>query len=116
MVRPAFLSAVFSPALRRWSNAASTSPWVELRARLQSISGAPERSRRSCTIFAVISMFIAGLGFGGWIVDPAWKPGNELRAPIARGFASRREEPDPRARGSGRLVALGALDALEAGH
>src|SRR5580704_7105844 len=52
--RPAFLAALASPFLRRWSTAFSMSPSVSASADLQSIMPAPVRSRSSLTIGAVI--------------------------------------------------------------
>src|SRR6056297_1095920 len=56
--RPAFLSALASPLLRRCSIAASMSPPVSTSAFLHSIMPAPERSRSSLTWDAVILMIL----------------------------------------------------------
>src|SRR5437016_1520628 len=71
-MRPAFLAAAARPFLRSTSTAFSTSPWDSPSADLQSIIGAPVRSRSCFTIWAVTSIPI---------------PPSELDPePLARGF------------------------------
>src|SRR5262245_12475868 len=53
-IRPAFLAALARPRLRSTSTACSIAPPVSWSAALQSIMGAPVRSRSSLTICAVI--------------------------------------------------------------
>src|ERR1700719_4203766 len=55
-MRPAFLAAAARPFLRSPSTAFSRSPWASVKAALQSIIGAPVRSRNCLTICAVTSM------------------------------------------------------------
>src|SRR3954463_13955560 len=71
-MRPAFLAAAARPFLRSTSTAFSISPWDSPRADLQSIIGAPVRSRSCFTIWAVTSI--------------ATPPSERDPEPVARGF------------------------------
>src|ERR1051326_4903786 len=69
-MRAAFLAAVAIPFLRSTSKACSISPWDSVNAALQSIMGAPLRSRNSFTWAAEIGLVVLVLMILFFLLDP----------------------------------------------